>query len=164
MKPFLSNAYSIMYIQIWCIYSKHSIHSTLIFIVGWQPRFAFEQLDTWYILCTVSGVKEEAHRFFCWHRIYTLLWFPPLPFLSLRSDPRLTVVLISHAPGLQTLPSFLLHCTKTLAIFPSPAGMSLTKLSLAGNNKIILAQGEVWLVTSRLGTGISLTFFYSVLL
>ena len=26
-----------------------------------------------------------------------------------------------------------LHCNKRLAIFPSPAGMSLTKLSLAGN-------------------------------
>jgi hypothetical protein len=30
-----------------------------------------------------------------------------------------------------------LHCQKSLAIFPSPAGMSLTKLSLAGNNLII---------------------------
>jgi hypothetical protein len=33
--------------------------------------------------------------------------------------------------------------------------MSLTKLSLAGNNKIIHGQG----VTSRLGSGKSLTFF-----
>ncbi len=29
------------------------------------------------------------------------------------------------------------HCKKRLAIFPSPAGMSLTKLSLPGNNKIV---------------------------
>jgi hypothetical protein len=34
-----------------------------------------------------------------------------------------------------------LHCKKRLAIFPSPAGMSLTKLSLAGNILIILGQG-----------------------
>jgi hypothetical protein len=27
-----------------------------------------------------------------------------------------------------------LHCKKRLAVFPSPAGVSLTKLSLAGNN------------------------------
>ncbi len=27
-----------------------------------------------------------------------------------------------------------LHCKKRLAVFPSPAGMPLTKLSLAGNN------------------------------
>jgi hypothetical protein len=31
---------------------------------------------------------------------------------------------------------------KGLAIFPTPAGMSLTKLSLDGNNLIIPAQGE----------------------
>jgi hypothetical protein len=30
-----------------------------------------------------------------------------------------------------------LHCKKRLTIFHSPAGMSLTKLSLAGNNLII---------------------------
>ncbi len=47
----------------------------------------------------------------------------------------------------------MLHCKKRLAIFQSPAGMSLTKLSLAGNNLIMT------LVTSRLGTGKSLTFF-----
>jgi hypothetical protein len=29
-----------------------------------------------------------------------------------------------------------LHCKKRLAIFPSPAGISLTKLSLAWNNLI----------------------------
>jgi len=28
----------------------------------------------------------------------------------------------------------MMHCKKSLAIFPSPAGMSLIKLSLAGNN------------------------------
>jgi hypothetical protein len=35
-----------------------------------------------------------------------------------------------------------IHCKKKFAIFPSPAGMSLTKLSLDGNNLIIPAQGE----------------------
>jgi hypothetical protein len=49
---------------------------------------------------------------------------------------------------------------KRLAIFPSPAGMSLTKLSLDGKI-LLLPPGRVWLVTSRLGTGESLTFFYS---
>jgi hypothetical protein len=34
------------------------------------------------------------------------------------------------------------HCKKRSAIFPSPAGMSLTKISLAGNNKISPGQGE----------------------
>jgi hypothetical protein len=35
-----------------------------------------------------------------------------------------------------------LHCIKKLSFFPSPAGMSLTKLSLAGNNLIIPGQEE----------------------
>jgi hypothetical protein len=34
------------------------------------------------------------------------------------------------------------HCKKWFAIFPSPAGMSLTKLSLVGNYKIIPGRGE----------------------
>ncbi len=34
------------------------------------------------------------------------------------------------------------HCKKSFVIFLSPAGMSLTKLSLAGNNPIIPGQGE----------------------
>jgi hypothetical protein len=46
---------------------------------------------------------------------------------------------------------------KRLEIF-----LSLTKLFVAENNLIIPGQGEVWLVTSGLGTGKSLTFFYSV--
>jgi hypothetical protein len=37
---------------------------------------------------------------------------------------------------------YTVHCKKILAVFPSPAGMSLTKLSLAGNNLIISGQGE----------------------
>jgi hypothetical protein len=41
-----------------------------------------------------------------------------------------------------------LHWNKMLPIFPSPGGMSLTKLAMAGNNL----------------TGKSVTFFYSVAL
>ncbi len=52
------------------------------------------------------------------------------------------------------------HCKKRLACFPSPGGMSLTNLSLVGNNLTIPGQG-VWFLTSWLGTGNSLTFFYS---
>jgi hypothetical protein len=38
---------------------------------------------------------------------------------------------------------FLLHCIKKrLTTFPSPAGMSLAKLSLAGKNLIIPAKGK----------------------
>jgi hypothetical protein len=47
---------------------------------------------------------------------------------------------------------------KRLATFPSPDGMSLTKLSLGGNNLIIPAQEEF----GKWHTGMSLTNFYSV--
>jgi hypothetical protein len=40
--------------------------------------------------------------------------------------------------------------------------MSLTKLSLAGVNFNYSWPDRVWLVTSRLGTGKSLSFFYAV--
>ncbi len=33
---------------------------------------------------------------------------------------------------------------KSLAVFPSPAGMSLTKLSLGGNNLNFSRPGRVW--------------------
>jgi hypothetical protein len=36
----------------------------------------------------------------------------------------------------------LLHCKKRFAIFPSPAGMPLTKLSLDGNNLIMGEFGQ----------------------
>ncbi len=54
---------------------------------------------------------------------------------------------------------YTVHCKKRLAVFPSPAGMSLTKLSLAGNNLIYSRPGRAWFVTSWLGTGKSVTFF-----
>ncbi len=59
---------------------------------------------------------------------------------------------------------FNLHCKKELAIFPSPAGMSLTKLSLGGKKLNYSRPGRVWSVTSRLGTGKRPTLFYSVVL
>jgi hypothetical protein len=54
------------------------------------------------------------------------------------------------------------HCKKELAVFPSPAGMSLFKLFLGGNNLVFSRPERVWSVTSRLGTGKWLTLFYSV--
>jgi hypothetical protein len=55
-----------------------------------------------------------------------------------------------------------MHCKKELAVFPSPAGMSLIKLFLGGNNLVFSCPERVWSVTSRLGTGKWLTLFYSV--
>jgi hypothetical protein len=51
---------------------------------------------------------------------------------------------------------------KKLSFFQSPAGMSVINLSRVGINLIFPGQGEFGLVTSRLGMGKSITFFYSV--
>jgi len=56
-----------------------------------------------------------------------------------------------------------MHCKKELAIFPSPAGMSLIKLSLGGKKLNYSRPGRVWSVTSRLGTGKRPTLFYSAI-
>jgi hypothetical protein len=55
-----------------------------------------------------------------------------------------------------------LHCKKELAVFPSPAGMSLITLFLGGMDLVFSRPERVWSVTSRLGTGKWLTLFYSV--
>ncbi len=69
--------------------------------------------------------------------------------------PRL-VIHIYSVPGF-------IHCKIRLSFFPCPAGMSLTKLSVAGSYKIFPGQGELWSVTSRLGKEKTITFFYSVI-
>ncbi len=55
-----------------------------------------------------------------------------------------------------------LHRNKRFTSFPSPAGMSLTKLPLGRNNSVMTSlfpPRESLAVTSRLGTGNSRTFF-----
>jgi hypothetical protein len=50
---------------------------------------------------------------------------------------------------------------KKVCNFNVPAGMSLTKLTLSGNNLIYSLPGRVWLVASRPGTVKLIAFFYS---
>ncbi len=69
----------------------------------------------------------------------------------------------SFAGSIAHLPAGLgLHCKKRFTSFPSPAGMSLTKLPLGRNNSVmtlLFPPREILVVTSRLGTGNSRTFF-----
>ncbi len=61
------------------------------------------------------------------------------------------------------LTGIVLHCEKRFVIFPSPAGMSLTKLSLDGNSLIIPVQGEFGQCRDiPAGNRKSVIFFYSV--
>ncbi len=58
-----------------------------------------------------------------------------------------------------------IHRKKRFTSFPSPAGMSLTKLPLGRNNSVMTSlfpPRESLVVTSRLGTGNLRTFFYGV--
>ncbi len=61
----------------------------------------------------------------------------------------------------QTEPTSGLHCKKRLAVFQSPAGMSLTKLSLTGSNLIIPIR-ESLVSDIPAGDGKTNNFFYSV--
>ncbi len=59
-------------------------------------------------------------------------------------------------------PFLFVHRKKRFTSFPSPAGMSLTKLPLGRNNSVMTSlfpPRESLVVTSRLGTGNSWTFF-----
>jgi hypothetical protein len=78
--------------------------------------------------------------------------------LSLDSDDGfITIFIVSFLWA-----KLVVHCKKELAVFPSPAGMSLIKLFLGGNNLVFSRPERVWSVTSRLGTGKWLTLCYSV--
>ncbi len=64
-------------------------------------------------------------------------------------------------------PSSILKACTVKKGFPSPAGMSLTKLPLGRNNSVMTSlfpPRESLVMTSRLGTGHSRTFFYSVVI
>ncbi len=57
------------------------------------------------------------------------------------------------------------HRKKRFTSFPSPAGMSLTKLPLGRKNSVMTSlfpPRKSLVVTSRLGTGNFRTFFYGV--
>ncbi len=88
--------------------------------------------------------------------IFKLLRSPGIDYASLRS------VAGRYDKPIPTWFLSPIHCKKELAIFPSPAGMSLTKLSLGGKKLNYSRPGRVWSVTSRLGTGKRPTLFYSV--
>jgi hypothetical protein len=65
---------------------------------------------------------------------------PDVVKLFLEKQPSL--VTTATKVGLVAVVVCELHCKKRLTIFSAPAGMSLTKLSLAGHNLIISGQRE----------------------
>jgi hypothetical protein len=84
--------------------------------------------------------------------------------LVVRPDLPAHAVLVGLSAVLGGLPAVLggLHRKKRFTSFPSPDGMSLTKLPLGRNNSVmtsLFSPRESLVVTSRLGTGNSRTFF-----
>jgi hypothetical protein len=68
-----------------------------------------------------------------------LLFSLPLDFLF-KYHPLLFLIQFALFSAVLSPPP---HCKKNLTNFPTPAGMTLTKLSLAGNNLIIPGQGDI---------------------
>jgi hypothetical protein len=65
-------------------------------------------------------------------------------------------------PSSDAVTELVLHRKKRFTSFPAPAGMSLTKLPLGGNNSVMTSlfpPRDSLVVTSRLGTGNSRSFF-----
>ncbi len=97
----------------------------------------------------MSGTEEEGIRRVLVFRGFGICSSPcmVLQFLAPTWNPNLVdlpgpsakPVALAHwnAPA-----SGMIHCKERLAVFPSPAGMSVTKLSLDGNNQIFPVQGE----------------------
>jgi hypothetical protein len=72
---------------------------------------------------------------------------------------------IRHTVRTALLNNSYIHRKKRFTSFPSPAGMSLTKLPLGRNNSVMTSlfpPGESLVVTSRLGTGNSQNFFFTL--
>ncbi len=76
--------------------------------------------------------------------------FTSVPVHSIKLQ-NLCIYKIQHTPKGRDL-MYVPHRKKSFSIFPSSAGMSLTKLSVGGNNDVIYKL-ESLEVTSRLGTG-----------
>ncbi len=144
----------------WCsIHTKDPLHciATKIICIHARPRlnFSASYLSLHRPICPrfVFSVSFASFSFLVFWSSWSLICilFP----LYILSQPEL----INISPKLDI--SHATHCKKGLAIFLSPAGMSLTKLSLAGKKLNYSRTGRVWSVTSRLGTGKRLTLFYS---
>jgi hypothetical protein len=94
----------------------------------------------------VESSLERTHL----SKTHEIFFFPYWFWIQSGSGSRPTILYCSFLvlytqPSTPPLPvSRSLHCKKRLPVsfFLSPAGMSLTKLSLAGNNLIIPGQGE----------------------
>jgi hypothetical protein len=87
---------------------------------------------------TSPKIRSEGALIGTWKLLYN---FPfQYPKLFSQFSVKLTTAALMSFSGLPPL-----HCKKRLTIFPSPAGMSQTKPSLAGNNYIVAPSKDIWM-------------------
>ncbi len=118
----------------------------------------------------LRGIKLVCEFFLsrkCPASFHSYHWFLVL-YSNIVKQTYCFIELIIQVKGWQKLGNpyrVCIHCKKVLAVFPSQVGMSLTKLSLAGNHLIIPGQGEFGKWHPRWGRENSwktATLFYSV--
>ncbi len=105
--------------------------------------------------------QREFHRWFFMNGVLTSLW-PSVFFEYAVYSEESTTSIIDYPGEVKLSVSNKVHCMKRLAIFPSPAGMSQTKPSLAGNNFIIPGHEEFGYWHIPAGDG-KIANFFSVL-
>ncbi len=93
---------------------------------------------------------------------HSTAWMPATALTRARARTPVTVVPTTEETPAKAWPAARAHRKKRFTSFPSPAGMSLTKLRLGRNNSFMTSlfpPRESLVVTFRLGTGNSRTFF-----
>jgi hypothetical protein len=86
-------------------------------------------------------------------------WESGRPQVSLYTSPWSLLIYISIPPAYNFI--FIQYTVKKIIVFPVPAGMSLTKLSLAGIIKLFSAR-ESFVSDIPAGDGKNYNIFYSV--
>jgi hypothetical protein len=83
--------------------------------------------------------KKQVTKIF---HVKTLLKVDHAHSVLLHNGGSCNACTIKRSITLLCFPKQSMHCKKGLAVFPIPAGMSLIKLFLAGNNFVFPAQRE----------------------
>jgi hypothetical protein len=128
-------------------------------IIGFLNNYNLHAIFSTVLLINLHGVKKIY--FAVLEEIYTSVGQQFYLLQSFNYKP----YLFYKKPYKSEINYFCIHRKKRFTSFPSPAGMSLTKLPLGRNNSVMTSlfpPRESLVVTSRLGTGNSRTFFYGV--
>ncbi len=114
---------------------------------------------------SVKQKPMKSVRKIFWYFLFKARSIPWPGEPGMAKDERELTHRTQHTRPLSSLTQGTVHRKKRFASFPSPAGMSLTKLPLGRNNSVMTSlfpTRESLVVTSRLGTGNSRNLFFTV--